>query len=209
MTNLRFTQEEKENILEALELVLQDIEKLWEKVKSTTPEISVYIFSYETTYGLGLDDKKLIINDQGIKLVDDRFIGQPSKETWLRKKEDLPKKRTLFQKKEKEPEIDLNLYYDFVRNYKSYTRQKLIETINKKIESKNKGLINIDDVSKEYSKTASIELMFQTQNQIPIEVTREEGQTIGILRFGNNTIKLVTNGEIILKDNNKAPQKKI
>ena len=209
MTNLRFTQEEKENILEALELVLQDIERLWEKVKSTIPEINVYIFSYETTYGLGLDDKKLIINDQGIKLVDDRVIGQPSKETWLRKKEDLPKKRKLFQKKEKKPEIDFNLYYDFVRNYKSYTRQKLIETINKKIESKNKGLINIDDVSKEYSKTASIELMFQTQNQIPIEVTREEGQTIGILRFGNNTIKLVTNGEIILKDNNKAPQKKI
>lgn len=209
MTNLRFTQEEKENILEALELVLQDIEKLWEKVKSTTPEISVYILGYEITYGLGLDDKKLIINDQGIKLVDDRVIGQPPKETWLRKKEDLPKKRKLFQKKEKEPEIDLNLYYDFVRNYKSYTRKKLIETINKKIESKNEGLINIDDVSKEYSKTASIELMFQTQNQIPIEVTREEGQTIGILRFGNNTIKLVTNGEIILKDNNKAPQKKI
>ncbi len=208
MSNLRFTQEEKDNILEALELVLLDIEKLWERVKNTTPEISVYIFAYETSYGLGLDDKKLIINDQGIKLVDDRVIGQPPKEIWLKKKEDVPKKRKLFQKKEKEPEIDLNLYYDFVRNYKNYTRQKLIETINKKIESKNEGLINIDDISKEYSKTASIELTFQTQNQIPIEVTKENGQTIGILRFGNNVIKLVTNGEIVLKDNNTTPQKK-
>lgn len=208
MSNFRFSPKEKEDILEAFELVLLDIESLWDKVKSTTPEISVYIFAHETSYNLGLDDKKLIINDQGIRLVDDHVIGQPPKEIWLKQKEELPKKRKLFQKKEKPQEIDFNTYYDFIRNYKKYTRPKLIEVVNKRIELKQDGLSDIKDVTQEYSKTASIELMFQTQNQIPVEVTKENNQTIGILRFGNNVIKLVTNGDIVLRDVNNSPQKK-
>ena len=207
MKNFRFSEEEKKIILEGFELVIMDIEKLWDKAKTATDEVYTYIFEYEDFYGF--DDQKLVINNEGIKLLDDRVIGQPKKDIWLKRNLEPPKKRKLFQKKEEKPEIDYNLYYNLIRNYKKYTRPKLINIIESTLNSKKHGLSLVDDIEKEYSKTASIELIFQTQNPIPIEVTKENAQTIGTLRFGGNIIKLVTNGDIVMKEPDKAQQKRI
>lgn len=206
MKKFRFSKEEKQIILEAYELIIIDIEKLWDKAKTATDEIFTYIFQYEDFYGF--DDLKLVINDDGIKLVDDRVIGQPKEEIWLKRNNEPPKKRKLFAKKEESKEIDYNLYYNLIRNYKNYTRPKLINIIESQLKSKHNGLNLANDVDKEYSKTASIELMFQTQNQIPIEITRENNKTVGLLCFGGNVIKLVTNGDIVMKEPEKPIQKR-
>ena len=206
MKKFRFSKEEKQIILEAYELVIIDIEKLWDKAKTATDEIFTYIFQYEDFYGF--EDLKLVINDDGIKLVDDRAIGQPKEEIWLKRNNETPKKRKLFSKKEEQKEIDYNLYYNLIRNYKKYTRPKLINIIESQLKSKHNGLNLANDVDKEYSKTASIELMFQTQNQIPIEITKENNKTVGLLRFGGNVIKLVTNGNIVMKEPEKSIQKR-
>ena len=47
MKNFRFSEEEKKIILEGFELVIMDIEKLWDKAKTATDEVYTYIFEYE------------------------------------------------------------------------------------------------------------------------------------------------------------------
>lgn len=205
MERLIFSKEEKEKILIGMELVLQDIEKLWDRVKSATTEIYVYTYEHESRYGISIRDNKLLISDEGIRLVDDYVIGSEPKIKWLKRFKEEPKeeKKIIFKpfakKEEKEP-IDYNLYYNFVKNYKEFTRTRLLREINIRLAKKEEGMSLVDDVQKEYDKNASIELIFQTQNRQEIEVTSEEGRTVGTLRFGGNVIKIVTNGDIVLKD---------
>lgn len=205
MEKLRFSDDEKIKILNGMELVLQDIEKLWDRVKSATTEIYVYTYEHESRYGIGIRDNKLYISDEGIRLVDDYVIGSEPKIKWLKrfKEEPVDKKVPIFKpfsKKEKSEEIDYNLYYNFVKNYKEFTRVRLLREIDKRLEQKEEGMALVDDVQKEYDKSASIELIFQTQNRQEIEVTSEDGKTVGTLKFGGNIIKIVTNGDIVVKD---------
>lgn len=50
----------------------------------------------------------------------------------------------------------------------------------------------------------------KTQNMHQIDVYEENGHTIGILNFGERTVKIITDGDIVLvrRDKEKQPKSK-
>jgi len=210
MMNIKFTEEEKQKLEKSMQLIIKDINTIWDMVKESTTILTGYIHS--DSY-FREDHYQIIIDNQGIRLHDWKLWDEIT--IWLARndqpKEDKKNIFERFRKKEKEDEntsIDYNLCYFIVVNYKKEIKPALLKSASEIRKNKQEGVTLIDDVQKEYDKYASIELMLSTQNQQKIYLTEEEGRTVGTIKIGENIIKIVTNGDIVLKDSTQPPQAK-
>jgi len=95
-------------------------------------------------------------------------------------------------------------------------REKLVNKIKLDQEQDLKDVDIINKILKKYDKEASIEKdLPPSKNPHPLEVTEKDGKKIGVIDFGDRTIKIITNGDIVLVnkdevlDNTNVKQKSI
>ena len=188
MKEMEFTKEEKRELKETLNVVLNDLESLWQLA-----EITQFTQSFQTSDS-PLDDLTIIINKKGIKLGD-----EITWENYLR----------LFKKNRGNCKIqDFNQVYYFLQNYEKI-RSNLEAEIQSTSSDKTKRMQQITELRHKYDKEAVVEINFpQTLNQQVIEVKKEDNKTIGEIKMGYGTIKIATQGEIVLSSPNETPKVK-
>jgi len=94
------------------------------------------------------------------------------------------------------PAVDV--MFNFLKNYDSI-KEMAIDTCRKSAEIKNEGMDVVDRLSEKFKNEASVEINFpETMNQHEIEVSEVDGKKVGVINFGNQTIRIITNGDIVL-----------
>lgn len=179
MAKLRFTKEEQQQIKQSLNTVLDDIRELWKTTPLERIEMTVdEEMSYHDVYYLIITDELIYLTDI---IHDDTYYLEEKKKIGRVKRSN-----------------DINLAFAFVKNYEEI-RKKIEKKLRSNNEYKKQGLKTIEEVNRHYVREATIELdLPQTNNQHKIEVTEEDGRTVGKIDFGNRTIKIITDGDIVL-----------
>jgi len=181
MSDIIFTKEEKEKMKKAMNFVIEDIRDLWKESNYKKLVISTYI----RTKGYGWWE--FVITDNSMYL----FRKTTSETISIEKK--LLGGRTIITK-------DEGLCYTFL-NYYSILRRDLESRIKEGVNAKNNGFAGIDDIIKKYQKEATIEIEVpNSKNSHTINIKKENGQSIGEIDFGFSTIRLITKGDIVLKN---------
>ena len=73
--------------------------------------------------------------------------------------------------------------------------------IHKARSEKQQGIEAIIDIRNKYAKAATIEIEVpETINQHTLTVKQENGEAIGEIRFGRDTIRLITKGTVVVND---------
>ena len=188
MEEIEFSKEEKRELKETLNVVLNDLENLWQ-LAETTKFTQYFRTSTNLFYVL-----VIVINENGIKLG-----TTANSNNYLRR----------FKKNRSNCKIqDFNHVYYFLQNYEKI-RSKLEDEIKSTSSEKSKGMQQITELRHKYDKEAVVEINFpQTINQQVIEVKKEDNRTIGEIKMGYGTIKIVTQGEIVLSSPKETPKVK-
>ena len=185
---LTFSKEEKKEIEAALKNVLDDIDELWKH--SSKQEFYTY---YNIKNNGWYDDSGcFVINADGIKIKDyqeDYMLEQ-------------------FKKVIKRPKIkNYTAVYHFLKEY-DQIRDSLEKSIIQTNKTKGKGIQEIIDVKNKYAKEATIELdLPDTINPHSIELKEENGKTVGEIKMGYGTIRIITKGAITINKSEKPKVK--
>lgn len=189
MGNIIFTKEEKEKIRKSLNLVLDDIRELWKVAETDRIYIRLDDFTERGgTYYLNITNNRVTLE-------------YPNWDTTTRFNLET---RTLNLVNRIPSSYELTL--SFIENYEQI-RQHLEKEIKKGLRKKGLGFSELEKINQKYDKEATIELdLPETNNQHQIEVEEKDGKKIGIINFGNRTIKIVTTGDIILVNKTEIEQ---
>ncbi len=186
---LKFTREEKKEIRQALNNVLDDLDALWD-VSSLE---SVYQYFDLKGQSWGCDEWELIIDKNGILI------------------KDYPKEIVLetFGRRNKRPRVkDYTEIYYFIRQYETL-RKKVEDKIKRSNIDKNKGIDEIINIKNRYTKEATIEVEVpETINPHTITLKQEDGKSVGEIRMNAGTIRIITRGSIVI-DKQEFDQPKV
>lgn len=194
---MAYTLEEQKTINKGLDTILKDLELIWESAGKEDIEISIRLkgikkenVKYPTSgWQFFLTKDGFYINN---KLIENKIYFTTIDETG--------KMKTIYGMYE--------LTTIFIKEYPKL-RERIINKITKIKEEKNKTLEKIANIQKLYSNTSDIEIDFaQTQNRHKIEVTEENGKKIGTINFGSQSIRIITEGNIILVDKKESSKTK-
>lgn len=196
MKNYKLTKEEKKKINEAFDLILKDLNQVWNL--SSVKSISVGI-SYDSIY-----EHFLVLNDKGVYIQVDKInMSLFTDETKLP-----VAARNRAGELVVSPFIEMKTMLHIIKYYDDI-KKELENNIVKNNESKRDILEQVEALKRQYDKEAIIEINMPVQNQQQIKVTRENGKNVGVLDFGDRTIKIVTNGSIILVNKDEEELEKI
>ena len=194
MEKILFTKEEKKEIEKSLGLVLDDIRELWKLAQSDKIEISIDkgIFN---NYG----DYTLSITKERVRL---EYFD------WELNTKYIHFERTGIKKTNRIPS-DYQFALIFVAEYEKI-RKKLEQTLKAGIDDKELYFQKLKEINMKYDKYADIEIEAPPSNNLQeLPVTEENGKKILTLDFGERTIRLITNGEIVLVNKTKTYQSKV
>jgi len=183
MSEVNFSEEERKEIKKSLNLLITDMRSLWDISEQNYIDINLgrdIINAYD--WHLEIDSKK-------IDIVHYDWDGSSTREN-------------LDYKGKGSKQLFFNYVhaFNFIKNYDNI-RKKLEYEVKANLSKKHDGLKKLEEVNKIYDKEASIDIQFpETKNPLPIEVCQEDGKNIGIINFGDRTIKIITNGSICLID---------
>ena len=193
---MTFTKEERKQIKKSRKTIVKDMRKLFNMYPYEDIEIPVNIHlapKYGSYWKLLITKKKITIkSDTGAytKL----YPGT------------LPKNKD---------DRD-NAHFQFISQYDS-VRAKLVAIINEKLDKKENNLEKMTTVSSKYTKSSQkeqkkLEATVQidipkTQNVHEIEISEENGLKVGTINFGKQTIKIMTEGDIVLVNKNNTDNK--
>lgn len=185
------TEQLRKEIRETIKVLVKDLRTLWslypyEEIKLS---LNLYLYDYGDNWFFIMNEKEIIIKAES-----------NGNHTHLERK-------GLNNKPYKEG--DYLAHQQFIDRYESLRKDiEKIQTskkelhelnINKMTELRNK----YSEASKEEQKRleSSVQINFPPSlNTHAIEVTEENGKKIGIIDFGKQTIKIITEGDIILVD---------
>jgi len=185
---LTFTREEKKEIDEALNNVLDDINELWKK--SSKEEI----YTYYSIKSDEFDDWRFSIDAEGIRIRNypDEYVLEQ------------------FKKIVRRPKIkNYTVVYYFLKKYDGI-RTHLESSIISANKEKGLGIQEIIDIKNKYAKEATIEVdLPQTLNSHSIDIREENGRTIGEIKMGYGAIRIITMGPITVNkgENSKLMKK--
>lgn len=186
MTKLKLNKEERKKIKKSMNLVLDDIRKLW--AESPIKETYEYISINNNKYC------KLIINDEAI-YIETSFSGPP---IYLEQK--MPgniTKRT----------YDDDICVDFLKQYDK-VRMDIVNTINIHSRRKKEAFKKLDEIIKKYDKKSNIEVdLSKTKTDHSVEISKKDGKSIGKINLGLANLKVTSQSDIVLKGNDPQTQK--
>jgi len=197
MSNIRYTQKEKKEINDLYEKALDDLWDLWQT--STINEIRIRLAGEEQNNGKWY----FYISDKQINLSTSAYMNHtiiyqlaaPQKK-WgktllIKNKETTDAKKLFFLKQ-----------YEFIR-------EKMLLRLEYAAKQKEGTKELFDNLKKKLNPESNVEIDFgNSTNLYPIEIVEEDGKTIGTINFGNQTIKIITEGDIVLIDKRNNKQKK-
>lgn len=179
---MTFDKKEKKEIEETLSVVLKDLRKLYES--SSTEELSTS-FSIPGDYGsaYNLCVKKSIIC----------FCRQDDTSRYV-----LERKNSIISNpKIKDYESIYGLLEQYEKIRKELENQALESAYDKEMISK-----KLKELRDKYSHETTVEIdLAETNNQRVIDIREEDGTSIGEIKFGRDTIRLITKGSIVINDN--------
>jgi len=198
MQNLKYTKAEIAEFKKALDVVIDDLESLWQigalnkiKINAVLPGFSECDESYTNNAWYFIMDQEAFYLEQINPGVTDLYYFAKRKANG-----NLEKITTI---------NDQDVI--FLRSYDEI-RKGIVEQIEKALLQKGKNLEIAKKLTRKYSKEATIEIeMPPTINQHTIDVKTENGQQIGIIKFGNIALKIITDESIEIKQNAKVKKK--
>jgi len=198
MYDLKFNEKEKKELHDSLGLILDDIRSLCDLCEAK--KIQLYLTELPKIFN---GHMRLRITNEEI-LIDiyctshfDAILEKINKKG-----------------KKERPMVDPEVTAYILKNY-NVIRQLLQREIENSSKEKDSIKASIQEIKKQYTKDATIELdLPPSQNVHEIEIIEEEGKNVGIINFGNRTIKIFTDGDIVLVDrrqenNNSQIKRKI
>ena len=205
---ITFPSDQIEKINKTFSKIHSDIVKMMRKAK-----LSYAVVKFKTSKINGYNEnslKEFIDSEFNLRItLDDMVILQPDKEEsyYILSFYDHRKKKILIMGDEDNKYNFLR--YNIVRNYPQ-NRNRIYE----QIMAKRHNLLydEFDDVCKKANAAlrepphseVSIEFNFpESVDQHKLEVTRENGSNIGVIDFGDKTIKIITSGDIVIVEKNK------
>lgn len=189
---ISFNEEEKQDIKEALDNILDDLRAMYNASK--IPVLRTGIGWYDPNYFSGI----LEVNDKGTYIVRDRYD----------KKEYLYLEKIVLGQITRPRIKDYEIVYGFIRRYDS-ERIYLEKLATDYVKSKKAGMEEVRNVKKQYDKTAVIEVeMPETVNQSSIEVVEENGKNIGHIKIGPISLKILTSPNVLITSKKQEKQKR-
>ena len=175
---MNYTKEDKKDMREALDIVLADLRELFNASNSDSIELTHYLT------GLRAGKYNLCINREKIC-----FCNANEPGSFV-----LDKQRSMV----KRPKIkDYDTIYTFLSDYENIRAKVEKEVIEG---SKQQELMRqtLAAIKSRYSHESTIEVeLEETNNPRTIDVKKENGNTIGEFRFGHDTIRIITKGNIV------------
>lgn len=175
---MEYTNEDKQNMRETLDVVLDDLRALYDAAETETLEISFYLHGdLYGRYNLCINKKKICFCNDHDK--DRNILDQPLSLV-------------------KRPKIkNHDLMYAFLSEYE-LIRTKVEEEATYKTTEIYEMRKKLSEIKKRYSHESIIEVeLEETNNPRSVEVKKENGNTIGEFRFGHDTIRIITKGNIV------------
>ena len=215
---MEYTDKQKKEITKTIGLVSQDIIKLFRQVPIDRFRMKFKQHSYKDgNYSYRI--KRLFQDDASWEIVYDktRGVGLTVTSSDLYFVEDFLLGKN-FNKKQEMDQTKWTICLDFIMNY-SEIRKDLIAKIEEKAREINAYNSLIDGNIKEAKtklhnlKNAVIEFNFPPSvAEKEIEIEKKDGKTIGTINFGERSISIITDGDIVLvprteEDKTKVKQK--
>lgn len=213
---MKYTKEEKKKIKKAYELVISDLNAIWQQCEEETLKFIVDGI-WKVSESINTKHHMRLIYDWYLVLTKrNAYVVNETGDTVF----DIITLATSDIRGQLKPSCkEIELVAGFIEAYPKIRErairkieENIIKKANKKesdIKRKKEQLENIRKVTQTYEKEASIEIdLPKTQNQHQLVVTEEDGRTIGTLDFGGRTIKVITDGDIVLvrKINKEQPK---
>jgi len=191
MEEIKLSKEQRQEIKKTLSHVLKDIQELYNMSNMKKIKIDLY--------------RVWDIEHAGF------YLEMEKKSFLIKQIYDFALTKTVANLDNRSDILRTNSDYWYLLNFlNSYEkiREKIISEIerdNRKKarfqDSKTSMLKKLEELNKRYDKEATIDIELPpTVNQHQIEVTRVDGNNVGVINFGERTIKIVTNGDIVLVD---------
>jgi len=176
---INYTKEDKKNMREALDAVLDDLREIYNISGRVELETSFYL------NGRGTDRYNLCMTKGKTCFCREVETGH----TILDKPNGLIKRPAI---------KDYDLMYDFLSQYDSI-RSKVESEVKKYAHSREEMTRMLLDLKSRYSHESTIEIeLEETNNPRSIEVVEENGSTIGEFHFGRDTVRIITKGNIVV-----------
>lgn len=189
-----YTKEEKKKIYETMDHIVEDIFKIYDQ--TSDKQLGVRTDEHSDISPASL----LVVTKTSIKLItykedysDDFydgffFTGYKKDKTYIL--------GTRTSSKTKSNKINLDILIDFIGHYNEI-RDLLYDESKDCNRKKNASLEGIEEWYDRFKKETTVEFELPpTNNQYRVEVTSENGKTIGTFYFGDKTINIITNGEM-------------
>lgn len=213
---MSYTKEEANEINKALNTVINDLESIWIASEKESVEVLIHLKEFKRMnnydgYGCG----KIYLNDLGIYITTQESYNEYKEITnYLARHTFTGKFKLAYHN------MPLELCSEFVRMYpmirsdilSQIKKQKELrrERREKALDEHNKEMEAIRKVEKLYHGTSDIEIdLPKTNNQHTIEISEENGRKIGTINFGLQTIRIITDGDIIIVPKETTKQKRI
>ena len=187
-----YTKEEKRQIRKSRRAVVKDIRKIWKMYPYGEIEVPVKLNmrEYGNYWRLIIDKKQIVIKS------DNDAYTRLYPRTTSRNRED-----------------GYRAHSQFITQYEEI-RKDILEIVNRRLESKNEHIKSLEDVSsklnKKEEKPKEAEVRIDLPNSInakEIYVSEEGNKKIGVIDFGQQTIKIITEGNIVLVNKPKEDTK--
>lgn len=215
MEELTFSKQELMDIKKTLDIVLDDINKLYNASNLKNMYVKFTASKEKEQDWTLLVDKNIIIFQADTRngSEDIRWAKKTYRLEWketetikrgpLRKEEKLTTKRSTLSSVQEQNDV-----LNFLSKYEDI-RKKIVNKASQKSTTKDKCLTELEKIRANYSQEVLVDFgLSESQNINTLEVVEEEGRKVGTINFGNKTIKIITAGDIVLVEREKPKQKK-
>jgi len=208
-----FTIDEKKYIEETLNIVLDDLEeivKLFPKFDEYVEVDGVQLYidkdrtylyvaeaSMYNTYTNLLEPQVKVIKEDDDSKEENK---EKKKKFWSRNKDIEPEHiEIVYTRFYDYSNEKLNYIARFLANYETY-RNKLIKKLKTLTDDKNDLFSKLQTIRAKYSNEIYLDFgHVTTQNVRTLEVTSENGRNVGTLDLGGKIVKIISDGDIVLK----------
>ena len=186
--NFVFTKEEEQYISETLNIILDDFEKI-----AGLLEIPYHCIEIENLT-LQFNPKNISLNSKRRSY--SCYLSEVKDKKTTYSSETTKSKRKSFENFEKSEQQDIVF---FLANYEKF-RSIAIEKVKEVAQNKKSLFEQLQAIRNKYSTEISVDFgTVATQNIKTLEVTTENGRNVGTIDFGNRIVKVISNGDIVLK----------
>lgn len=195
----KYTKKEKQEIIKTLDVVLDDLEEIWNLDLIDGVEIPVKfegISEFEASnpkdgWYFCLDDKGVHIENTN-KNVAGFFYSYRNEDGSLKRVYNVD-----------EREVMLFREYDYIRT-------EIMKKVTLAQEAKQEDMAFVTNLRDKYQRTSTVKISLpETLNQHEIRISRQNGKTVGRIDFGPAVIELITNEGIKLVYEDEKDQPKI